>query len=72
MSGDKCVFYNCTNTRRNSKHIFHNFPTDKELLNKWIINSGKFLISIILIINWYYLNSIQSMIVHIMISEKQK
>lgn len=41
MSSDKCAFFNCTNTRRNTSNIiFHPFPSNEETSKKWIINCG--------------------------------
>ncbi|KAF0749149.1 THAP-type domain-containing protein [Aphis craccivora] len=42
MSSDKCSFFNCTNTRRNTSNIiFHPFPSNEETCKIWIVNSGK-------------------------------
>lgn len=39
--GDKCMFFNCKNTRKTSKTVFHSFPSNPEVSREWIINSGK-------------------------------
>lgn len=42
MSGDKCVYINCKNTRRNSFCTFHPFPSNLEISKTWMVNSGKY------------------------------
>jgi len=42
MSGDKCVYLNCNLTRRLSNNTFHRFPSNIELHEQWIVNSGKY------------------------------
>lgn len=48
MSGDKCAYFNCSNTRRTSKNKFYVFPTNDESLRKSTVNSGKKSLFIIL------------------------
>lgn len=43
MTGDKCMFRGCKNTRSNSSKIFHPIPLNEDTSKKWIINSGKYL-----------------------------
>ncbi|KAF0689939.1 THAP-type domain-containing protein, partial [Aphis craccivora] len=40
MSRRKCSFFNCNNMQKNTKTRFHTFPSDINLLKKWIIHSG--------------------------------
>lgn len=46
MSGRKCSFVNCKNVHRNShKELrFHTFPSNTDLIKKWIIHSGMYLL----------------------------
>lgn len=28
--GDKCMYYNCTKTRKTSQNVFHTFPSNTD------------------------------------------
>lgn len=42
MSRRKCSYFNCNKMQKNTKTRFHTFPSDINLLKKWIIHSGKY------------------------------